>query len=414
MAGPRRVVVTGMGAIGPVGLSAPDVWAAVRDGRSGVAPITRFDTDGFETTFAAEVKGFDAEGALGRKEARRMDRYAQYAVAAAREAAAQAGLSLAGDEAERVAVLVGTGVGGLETLEQGAATLAERGPRRLGPFFIPMLLPNMASGQVAIALGAKGSNFAPTSACASSAHAIGEAAGMIRRGEADAAVAGGGEAPITKLGVAGFNAMGALSTRNDDPAGASRPFDADRDGFVLAEGGAMLVLEERERAIARGATPLGEVVGYGSTDDANHIVQPAPGGEGAVRAMRMALTSAGIGPEDIDYVNAHGTSTPLNEKLETQALRTVFGDGLDRLPVSSTKSMTGHLLGAAAAIEAVICLAAIADSCVPPTTNFATPDPECRLDCVPNTARSAQLRHVMSSSLGFGGHNAVLIFAAPS
>jgi 3-oxoacyl-[acyl-carrier-protein] synthase II len=407
----RRVVVTGVGAVGPVGLDAAAVWAAARDGRSGIATITRFDTTGFATTFAGEVRGFDADAAVGRKEARRMDRYSQFAVAAAREAAAQAGLSIDAAEAPRVAVLVGTAIGGLETLEGAAQTLAERGPDRLGPFVIPMLLPNMASGQVAIALGASGSNFAPTSACASAAHAIGEAAGMIRRGEVDAAIAGGSEAPITKLGVAGFNAMGALSTRNDDPAGASRPFDAERDGFVLAEGAAILVLEERERALARGATALGELAGYGSTDDAHHIVQPAPGGEGAVRAMRLALADAGLAPAAIDYLNAHGTSTPLNEKLETQAIKTVFGGAAGRLPVSSTKSVTGHLLGAAAAIEAVICLGALGEGCIPPTINYRTPDPECDLDCVPNAARAASLRHVMSSSLGFGGHNAVLIFS---
>ena len=410
----RRVVVTGIGVVCPVGLTANESWSAIKAGRSGVAPIDRFDPADYETTFAGQVQGFDAAALLGRKEARRMDRYVQFAVAASLEAAAEAVLRLPLEDGERAGALIGTGMGGVETFEDGVETLVTKGPKRLGPFFVPMVLPNMAAGHVAIALGARGQNFAPISACASSAHAIGEAALMIQRGDADLMVAGGAEAPIARIGVAGFNAMGALSTRNDDPIGASRPFDRDRDGFVLAEGGAVLVLEERRRAIARDAPILGEIAGYGTTDDANHMVQPAPGGSGAARAMRLALDEARLDPTAIDYVNAHGTSTQLNEKLETEAIKRVFGEDAYRVPISSTKSMTGHLLGAAGSLEAAICLRAIADGCIPPTINYQTPDPSCDLDYVPNVARTATLTHVMTNSMGFGGHNVSLILAAPS
>ncbi|HEV2527883.1 MAG TPA: beta-ketoacyl-ACP synthase II [Thermomicrobiales bacterium] len=407
----RRVVITGQGCVGPLGNDVPTLWAAVRAGQSGVAPITRFDTAGYETTFAAEVRDFDAGAIIGRKEARRMDRFSHYAVAAALEAVRDAGLEIGPGEAQRVGVISATAVGGLETIESGMETLLERGPSRLGPFVVPMMLPNMASGNVAIAIGASGPNYAPVSACASAAHAIGEAAEIIRRGDADVVIAGGSEAPVTRLSVAGFSAMGALSRRDDDPAGASRPFDAGRDGFVLGEGGAMLVLESEERALGRDARILGELTGYAMTDDAHHLVQPAPGGEGAVRAMRHALASAGLTAAEIDYVNAHGTSTPLNEKLETIAIRTTFDGHADTLPVSSTKSMTGHLLGAAGSIEAVISLCAMRDGVIPPTINYQTPDPDCQLDVVPNVARPATLGHVMSNSLGFGGHNVSLIFS---
>ncbi len=410
--GRRRVVVTGMGAISPLGTSVDETWAGVVAGRSGIAHITRFDPTGFETTFAGEARGFDPVAVLGKKDSRRMDRYTQFAVAAALEARTQAGLTTVTVDPRRVGVLIGTGMGAMETLEQGAATLLSEGPRRLSPFFTPMALPNMASGMVSIAVGAKGPNFAPVSACASAGHAIGEGARLIRDGLADIVFAGGAEAPITRLGIAGFNAMGALSRRNDDPAGASRPFDAERDGFVLAEGAAVLVLEAYEHALQRGALILGEIRGYGTTDDANHIVQPAPGGEGAARAIRLALDDAGLEPGQIDYINAHGTSTPLNEKLETQAIKAAFGELAYRVPISSTKSMTGHLLGAAGAIEAVICLKAIACQCIPPTINYTTPDPDCDLDYVPNTARPAALRHVLSNSMGFGGHNVALIISA--
>ncbi len=406
----ERVVVTGIGIVCPVGNGREAAWQAIKAGRSGIASITRVDASGLATTFGGEVVEFDPVVVLGRKEARRSDRFAQFAVAAAREALEQADLAIDNANADRVGALIGTGMGGIETLEQGATTLLQEGPARLGPFFVPMFLPNMASGTVAIAVGARGPNFAPTSACASSAHAIGEAAAIIRRGLADVMLAGGGEAPVTRLGVAGFNAMGALSTRNDDPAAASRPFDAERDGFVLAEGGAVLLLESAAHATDRGAAVLGELLGYGTTDDANHMVQPAPGGSGAARAMRAALADAGLAAEQIDYVNAHGTSTQLNEKLETQALKAVFGDHAYKVPISSTKSMTGHLLGAAGALEAAFCLLAMADGCIPPSINQRTPDPECDLDYVPNVARDAVLAHVMSNSMGFGGHNVSLIF----
>lgn len=405
----RRVVVTGMGAICAIGNTVDETWASAKAGRSGVAPITRFDPEGYETTFAAEVKDFNAAEAVGRKESRRMDRYTQLAVAATRQAVAQSGLDI-GAVAPRVGVLVGTGMGGIDTFEQGTETLLTRGPKRVGPFFVPMTLPNMASGVVAIDIGANGPNFAPTSACAASAHAIGEAALMIRHGRADAMVAGGSEAPITRMGVAGFNAMGALSRRNDDPEKASRPFDAGRDGFVLAEGGAVLLLEELEHAKSRGATILGEVIGYGTTDDANHMVQPAPEGAGAARAMQLALADAGIDPTEIGYINAHGTSTQLNEKLETAAVKRAFGDHAASVPISSTKSMTGHLLGAAGSLEAVITLKAMAEGVLPPTINQEAPDPDCDLDVIPNEARAAEVSVAMSNSMGFGGHNVSLIF----
>lgn len=408
---PNRVVVTGIGAVSPLGLDAPATWSAIRAGTSGVAPISRWDATAYETTFAAEVRDYDPTATVGRKESRRMDRYSQFAVTAAREAATSAGLTIRPERASRSGAIIATAIGGLETIEEGMQTLLERGPSRVTPFFMPMMLPNMASGNVAIALGARGPNYAPVSACASAAHAIGEAAAIIRRGDADVMLAGGSEAPVTRLSVAGFGSMGALSRRNDDPATASRPFDAGRDGFVLGEGAAVLVLESERHAIDRGATILGVVAGYGMTDDAHHLVQPAPGGEGAVRAMGLALHQAGLDPAAIDYVNAHGTSTPLNEKLETIALRQVFGDGLATTPVSSTKSMTGHLLGAAGAIEAVICLLAIRDGVIPPTINHERVDPDCDIDVVPNMARSADLSHVMSNSLGFGGHNVSLILS---
>lgn len=404
----RRVVVTGMGAICAIGNTVDEVWESARAGRSGVATITRFDAEGFETTFAAEVKGFDPNETIGRKESRRMDRYTQLAVAATRQAVAQSGLDI-GPISQRVGVLIGTGMGGIETFESGTETLLERGPKRVSPFFVPMTLPNMASGVVAIDIGAHGPNLAPTSACAASAHAIGEAALMIRYGRADVMIAGGSEAPVTRMGVAGFSAMGALSRRNDDPERASRPFDKDRDGFVLAEGGAVIVLEELEHARQRGAMIFGEVLGYGTTDDANHMVQPAPDGVGAARAMALAFEDAGVAPQDIGYINAHGTSTPLNERLETAAVKGAFGDHAASVPISSTKSMTGHLLGAAGSLEAVITLKAMEAGVLPPTINQETPDPDCDLDYVPNEAREADVAIAMSNSMGFGGHNVSLI-----
>jgi 3-oxoacyl-[acyl-carrier-protein] synthase II len=405
----RRVVVTGMGALCPIGNTVETMWDAIVAGRSGVAPITLFDPDGFETTFGAEVKGFDPDTAVGRKERRRMDRYTQLAIAATREAIAQAGIEIA-SIATRTGVLIGTGMGGTETFESGVDTMLGRGPKRVSPFFVPMTLPNMASGLVAIDIGALGPNFAPTSACAASGHAIGEAALMIRYGRADVMVAGGSEAPITRIGMAGFNAMGALSRRNDAPERASRPFDKDRDGFVLAEGAAVVVLEERGHAEARGASILGEIIGYGTTDDANHMVQPSPEGVGAARAMTLAMEDAGVDPGDVGYINAHGTSTPLNERLETAAVRRAFGDHAERVPISSTKSMTGHMLGAAGSLEAVITMRAMAEGMLPPTINQETPDPDCDLDTIPNEAREAEFSVAMSNSMGFGGHNVSLIF----
>jgi 3-oxoacyl-[acyl-carrier-protein] synthase II len=407
-----RVVITGMGAISPVGLDVEQTWASIAAGVSGVGRITRFDPEGYETTFAAEVKGFDAAEILGRKEVRRMDRYTQFAVAAALEARAFAGLTEGTFDPIRAGVLVGTGMGAFETLEQGAETLFTQGPKRLGPFFAPMVLPNMCSGMVGIALGAKGPTFSTISACASAGHAIGEGFRMIRDGRADIMFCGGSEAPITRLSVAGYNAMGALSRRNDDPEHASRPFDADRDGFVLGEGGAILVLEAYDHAIARGATILCEITGYGTTGDANHIVQPAPEGEGANRAIGLALCDAGLQPSDIGYINAHGTSTQLNEKLETAAIKSAFGEHAYKVPISSTKSMTGHLLGAAGAVEAVISVKALTEGFIPPTINYERPDPDCDLDYVPNRARAAELAHVLSNSMGFGGHNVALIFSS--
>jgi 3-oxoacyl-[acyl-carrier-protein] synthase II len=408
---PTDIVVTGAGAISPLGNDLPSTWAAIIAGQSGVAPITRFDPTGYETTFAAEVKGFDASERLGRKDARRTDRYTHYAVAASLEALEAAGLTIDETNAERVGVLIGSGMGGAETLDAGMETVLTAGPKRLSPFFMPMFLGNMASGTVAIVTGAKGPNYSPVSACASSGHAIGEAMEILRRGDADVMIAGGSEAPMARMVVAGFNAMGALSTRNDDPQAASRPFDADRDGFVLGEGGAVLVMETAEHAVRRGAEVLAVVSGYATTDDANHMVQPAPGGVGAARAMTLALEDAGLQSVDIGYLNAHGTSTQLNEKFETEAIKAAFGDHAYRLPISSTKSMTGHLLGGAGALEAAITICALRDGVAPPTINQATPDPDCDLDYVPNVARSVQAQHAMTNSMGFGGHNVSLILS---
>ncbi|MBL8129918.1 MAG: beta-ketoacyl-ACP synthase II [Chloroflexia bacterium] len=408
---PADIVVTGVGVISPVGNDLPSTWAALIAGHSGAAPITRFDPTGYETTFAAEVKGFDAAERLGRKDARRTDRYTHYAVAAAQEALEAAGLTIDESNAERVGVLIGSGMGGAETLDAGMETVLTAGPKRLSPFFMPMFLGNMASGTVAIVTGAKGPNYSPVSACASSGHAIGEAMEILRRGDADVMIAGGSEAPMARMVVAGFNAMGALSTRNDDPRAASRPFDADRDGFVLGEGGAVLVMETAEHAARRGAQVLAVVAGYATTDDANHMVQPAPGGVGAARAMTLALEDAGLQPADIGYLNAHGTSTQLNEKFETEAIKAAFGEHAYRLPISSTKSMTGHLLGGAGALEAAITICALREGVAPPTINQATPDPECDLDYVPNVARSVQAQHAMTNSMGFGGHNVSLILS---
>lgn len=410
---PRRVVVTGISAISPVGLDLESTWSSLLAGISGVGPITRFDTTGFETTFAAEVKGFRPDEILGKKDYRRMDRYCQLGVAAAIAAAEHACLVSHPADPYRTGALIATGMGAIETIETGMETFLEHGPKRIGPFFMPMMLANMASGHVSMRLDAKGPNMATVSACASSAHAIGEAMRWIRDDMADVVYAGGCEAPVSRLSVAGFSAMGALSTRNDDPTAASRPFDLDRDGFVVGEGAAVLVLEEREHALARGANIMAEVAGYGASDDANHIVQPSPEGEGAARAMKLALADAGLSTSQISYLNAHGTSTPLNEKFETQSIKGAFGDVAYVLPISSTKSMTGHLLGAAGALEAVVSTLAIRDQVAPPTINYRTPDPDCDLDYIPNSSRPLPIKNVMTNSMGFGGHNVSLILTAP-
>ena len=408
----RRVVVTGFGIIDAIGNSPDDVWASIEAGRSGIASITRFNTDGFETTFAGEIKHFNGDDVVGRKDARRMDRFTQYAIATALQAREMAGLNPDATQIDptTVSVLIASAMGGMETMEKGMESLIGGGPRRVGPFTIPGMLANMASGNVAITLGATGPNYSPVSACAASGHAIGEGMRLIQRGDAKVVYAGGAEAPITRLSVAGYNAMGALSRRNDDPATSSRPFDAGRDGFVLAEGSATLVLEDLDHALERGATIYGEAMGYGATDDANHIVQPAPGGEGAARAMGLALSEANLDPGQIGYINAHGTSTPLNEKLETEAMKRAFGSAAYSVAISSTKSMTGHTLGAAGAIEAVITLMALNKKMLPPTINQFEADPDCDLDYIPNRARPASVDHAMSNSMGFGGHNVSLVF----
>ncbi len=407
----KRVVITGLGAISPVGLSVEETWDALLAGKSGAAPITRFDASDHKTHFAAEVKGFDAEALFGRREARRMDRYSQFALATAQQAVADAGLEITNNNRDRIGVLIGTGIGGIGTLLEQADLLRERDASRVNPFLIPMMLADTAPGMIAINLGVRGPNMSVVTACATGSNALGEAAEIIRRGSADVMVSGGGEAAIVKLTMAGMNSMGALSTRNDDPTKASRPFDANRDGFLMGEGAAVLILESLEHAQARGANILAEVSGYGTTDDAYHISAPAEGGEGAALCMQLALENAGLGVEDIGYINAHGTSTKLNDKGETAAIKTVFGERAYQIPVSSTKSMTGHLLGASGALEALICTKALNEGVIPPTINYETPDPECDLDYVPNKPRKAQIKHALSNSFGFGGHNATVIIS---
>lgn len=408
----RRVVVTGMGCLSPLGGNVATTWCGIREGRSGIGPITRFDTTAHAVRFGGEIEDFDPASVLDRKEARRMDRFQQLAYAAAVEALADADLQIGPANADRVGVIVGSGIGGLGVLTDGFRTLFTRGPSRISPFLITSMVVDLAPGLISILLGAKGPNFATVSACATSAHAIGEAAEIIRRGQADVMLAGGSEAGIVEIGVAAFANMRALSTRNEEPERASRPFDAERDGFVVAEGAGVLVLEELESARARGATIHAELTGYGSTADAAHITDPAPEGEGAARAMRQALDRAAVRPAEIGYLNAHGTSTVVGDRAETAAIKSAFGDHAHVLPVSSTKSMTGHLLGAAGAVESVICVRALEDGFLPPTINYEYPDPACDLDYVPNHGRPAALSAVMSNSFGFGGHNVSLIFRA--
>lgn len=403
----RRVVVTGMGTVTPVGLDAPTTWDALVHGRSGVAKVSSFETDDLGVKIAGEVKSFDPTQYMDRKEARRLDRFLQLGMVAFQEAARDAGLSVAPDEAERVGVLVGSGIGGIGTLVEGTITLLKRGPDRVSPFLVPMFLPDMLGGMIAIQTGAKGPNFSPSSACATGGHCIGEAAEIIKRGDADVMFAGAAEAPITRIGLAAFDSMRAVSRRNDEPERASRPFDRDRDGFVLAEAGGVLVLETLDHAERRGAHIYAEIAGYGATADAYHITAPSEGGEGAARAMRLALRKAGLEPGDIGYINAHGTSTPHNDRTESQAIANVFGEHAP--PISSTKSMTGHLIGASGAVEAMVCIKAILEGCLPPTINYDTPDPDCPLDYVPNVARPARIDTALSNSLGFGGHNTTLI-----
>lgn len=404
----ERVVITGMGALTPIGNDPGHFWNGLLEGRSGVGPIQRFDASELDTRFAGELKDFDPAAYMDPKEVRRADPFTQYALAAAKQAADESGLDFSEHGGERIGAIVGSGIGGTTTWEANHRTLIERGPSRVSPFFIPMMIADMASGQVSMRFGCRGSNFATVSACASGAHAIGEAFEMVRRGQLDAVLAGGSEAPITPLAMAGFCSMKALSSRNEDPSRASRPFDRERDGFVMGEGAAILVVESESHAKKRGATILAELAGYGSTADAHHITAPAPGGEGAARAMRQALDSAGESPEEVAYINAHGTSTPLNDKYETMAVHTVFGAHARRLAISSTKSMTGHLLGAAGAVELVACVFAVRSDVLPPTVNYEHPDPECDLDYVPNEARRGRVRLALSNSLGFGGHNVSL------
>ncbi|MBB6283372.1 beta-ketoacyl-ACP synthase II [Geobacillus subterraneus] len=405
----RRVVVTGMGAVTPLGNDVETTWKNIIAGQSGIEIVTRVNPDDFPAKVAAEVKDFDPASFMDRREARKMDRFTQYAVAAALMAVKDAKLEINEQNAERVGVWIGSGIGGMETFEQQFEIFQQRGYRRVSPFFVPMMIPDMAAGQVSIILGAKGINSCTVTACATGANSIGDAFKVIQRGDADVMITGGAEAPITKMSFAGFCANTALST-NPDPKTASRPFDKNRDGFVMGEGAGIVVLEELEHALRRGATIYAEIVGYGATADAYHITAPAPGGEGGVRAMRQALRDAGLQPEEIDYINAHGTSTEYNDKYETLAIKEVFGNHAYQLAVSSTKSMTGHLLGATGAVEAIFSVLTIRDGVIPPTINYETPDPECDLDYVPNEARKQDVRAVLSNSFGFGGHNATLIF----
>jgi 3-oxoacyl-[acyl-carrier-protein] synthase II len=406
----RRVVVTGLGLVSPLGTGVAKNWQALIEGRSGIRKLTRFPADGFAARIAGEVPDFKAEDYIEPKEIKKMDLFIQYAIGAATMAMEDSGLKIDGDSAEGVGVIIGVGFCGIETIESTKEALLNGGPRKISPFFIPKVISNLAPGQVAIRYGAKGVNWTPTSACASGTHAIGEAYHLIRRGVQDAVITGGAEAAITPLGVGGFAAMKALSTRNDEPEKASRPFDKDRDGFVVGEGSGILILEEREQALKRGAKIYAEVIGYAANGDAYHMTAPAPEGEGAARCMRLALKDAGIGPTDVDYINAHGTSTEYNDANETTAIKAVFGEQAARLAVSSTKSMTGHLLGAAGAVEGVYSALALHHGIIPPTINYENADPVCDLDYVPNQARQAEINVALSNSFGFGGTNGCVIF----
>ena len=407
----KRVVVTGLGCVSPVGNTVEDTWRALLDGKSGAANITHFDASKHKTKFAAEVKGFDGVALFGSRDARRMDRFTQFAMAATLEALEQANYSINESNRDRIGVLIGTGIGGIATLLDQAEVMQDRGPDRLSPFLIPMMISDSAAGMIAIRLGARGPNMALATACASGSNAIGEATEIIRRGAADAMIAGASESSIVALAMGGMNVMGALSTRNDDPQRASRPFDKNRDGFLMGEGAGILILESLEHAQARGAKILCELTGYGTSDDAYHVSAPAENGAGAALSIQYALDDSELAPEDIGYINAHGTSTQLNDKSETAAIKTVFGERAYRIPISSTKSMTGHLLGASGAVEAVVCAKVFQENILPATINYETPDPECDLDYVPNQTRRVSPEHIMSNSFGFGGHNATLILS---
>ena len=406
----KRVCVTGIGAVTPIGNNGSEFWAAIKKGVCGIDMVTAFDTENYKTKIAGEVKDFNPEDYIDKKEARKMDRYTQLGYVAASEAFEMSGINMEEEDTWRIGVITGSGIGGMETLESQDQMLLEKGPGRVSPFFVPMMISNILAAQVAIKYGLRGANENVVAACASGTNAIGNAFNIIRRGECDAILAGGAESAITPLSFAGFCSMKAMSTNNDDPKSASRPFDAERDGFVMGEGAGFLMLEEYEHAKKRGANIICEVVGYGITNDAYHITSPIPGGEGGAKAMEFAIKSAGIEPKDIDYINAHGTSTKYNDSFETQAIKSVFGESAKDLCVSSTKSMTGLLLGAAGGIEAIVCAMALKEGFVPATINYKNPDPECDLDIVPNEGRNKDIKYAMSNSLGFGGHNSCLVF----
>jgi 3-oxoacyl-[acyl-carrier-protein] synthase II len=407
----KRVVITGMGCITPLGNEIESTWKNILEGVSGVGYITQFEAEGFKTKISAEVKGFDAEELFGKKESRKIDRFAQFAMASALQALTDANLEITEEIQDRVGVLVGSGIGGMGSLNEQLTIYNEKGPLRISPFLVPMMIPDSASGVIAIKTGAMGPNMAVSTACATGTNALGEAFEIIRGGRADVMIAGGSESAIIPIAMGGLNSMGAMSTRNDEPQSASRPFDKNRDGFVMGEGAAVLILEELEFALNRGARILSEFSGYGTTNDAFHISAPAENGIGSAKCMRLALNDAGLTEEGIEYINAHGTSTYLNDRSETAAIKTVFGEHAYQIPVSSTKSMTGHLLGASGAVEAMFCVLALRDQIIPPTINHEVFDPECDLDFVPNEARKATLNHVMSNSFGFGGHNASIVLS---
>jgi len=405
----RRVVVTGMGVVSPIGIGVEEFKKGLFSGKSGVRRITLFDPSSYRSQIAGEVRDFDPRKYLSPKEIKRMDRFTQFGMVAAEEAIRQAGINFEEEDTSRMGVLVGSGVGGLSTIEREEGNLLRGGPQKVSPFLVPMLITDIASAQVAIRYRLSGPNLSISTACATGNHSIGEAFRVIQRGEADLMIAGGAEAAITPLGLAGFCSMRALSTRNEEPEKASRPFDRERDGFVIGEGAGVVVLEELNRARKRGATILGEIIGFGMTADAYHITQPIQDGRGIKEAMLRALKDAGVSPQEVDYINAHGTSTPLNDRIETQAIKDLFGEHAYRVPVSSTKSMTGHLLGATGGVELIACLLALNEGVIPPTINYENPDPECDLDYVPNKARKLNIKIALSNSMGFGGHNAVLI-----